>query len=79
MRQQRGVVLHEALLYTFSVVMDMVPSTDSVRRIRDLPENERDEFRQWLRGAQVPLVPGVPTTEQDGYYQHDYDFWKRKK
>ena len=46
-------------------------------RIRDLPEVERDPFDKFLRGQTIPLLEGVPMSEQDGYYPWDYDNWKR--
>lgn len=47
------------------------------KRIRDLPENERDEFVKWLEGQTRPWIDGEPASEQDGYYEWDYENWKR--
>jgi hypothetical protein len=45
-------------------------------RIKDLPEEERVPFRNWLAGQTVPLIPTLPYEQQDAYYQWDYDRWK---
>lgn len=45
-------------------------------RLRDLPEPERTEFHEWLRGQTVPALSGVPAGEQDAFYIHDYRRWK---
>lgn len=47
-------------------------------RIKDLPAKERTPFRKFLGGQTVPLIPGVPEKEQDGYYPWDYLNWKRQ-
>jgi len=46
-------------------------------RIRDLPKSERKPFAKWLRGQTCPWIEGEPWSEQDAYYQHDYEAWKR--
>lgn len=46
-------------------------------RIRDLPESEREPFRTWLDGQTRPWIEGEPASEQDAYYRHDYENWKR--
>lgn len=46
-------------------------------RIRDLPEDEREPFSEWLIGQTCPDIEGAPLAEQDGYYRHDYESWKR--
>lgn len=45
-------------------------------RIKDLPEQERVPFRQWLSGQTCPLISNLPYEEQDAYYEHDYRNWK---
>lgn len=45
-------------------------------RIRNLPLEEQEPFRQWLSGQTMPLEESVPLEEQDFYYQWDYDRWK---
>lgn len=47
-------------------------------RIRDLPESERDPFRQWLFHSTRPVIDGEPldAEHQDGYYLCDYERWK---
>lgn len=49
-------------------------------RIRDLPEEERELFNEWLvyNGQTRPFHPELPKTpeEQDFYYEHDYREWK---
>lgn len=47
-------------------------------RLRDLPENEREVFGRWLTGQTCPVIQGEPDSEQDGYYQHDYETWKSR-
>ena len=46
-------------------------------RVRDLPEEERAPFTEWLDGQTRPMLDGIPMEEQDGYYDHDYRNWKR--
>jgi hypothetical protein len=52
-----------------------------VRRIRDLPAEERPHFRQWLELHKMerPEVPGAAAKDQDGYYPWDYKNWKATK
>ncbi len=45
-------------------------------RIRDLQEGERKEFDRWLAGQTRPGIEGLPDSEQDGYYEWDYERWK---
>lgn len=45
-------------------------------RIRDLPEEERVPFAQWLVGQTVPYLENEPQSEQDAYYPWDYEAWK---
>lgn len=45
-------------------------------RLRDLPESEREPFTEWLRGETAPIIEGVPDSEQDAVYEHDYLRWK---
>lgn len=45
-------------------------------RLRDLPEEEREPFWQWLMGQTRPMVGGLPVEEQDFYYGDDYLKWK---
>jgi hypothetical protein len=45
-------------------------------RVRDLPENERQMFTEWLVGQTRPVVPEVSDSDQDAYYPWDYDSWK---
>ena len=52
--------------------------TNDWPRIRNLPESERAEFEKYLEGQTRPWIDGLPANEQDGYYEHDYDRWKRK-
>jgi hypothetical protein len=44
--------------------------------IRNLPEVEQGVFAHWLFTQTRPLLRDVPDSEQDAYYQHDYDLWK---
>lgn len=46
-------------------------------RIRDLPVEEQEPFRQWLMGQTRPHVPGLIGEDQDFFYQYDYERWKR--
>ena len=45
-------------------------------RIKDLPEDEREPFSQWLGGQTRPFIEGLSWDEQDGYYESDYERWK---
>lgn len=47
-------------------------------RTRDLPEIDRAIFEHWLSGQTRPLIEGEPWNEQDAYYEHDYERWKRQ-
>lgn len=50
--------------------------SDKKRRwpiIEDLPAEEQKAFEQWLMGSQMP----INEDKTQGYYQHDYDAWKR--
>ena len=44
-------------------------------RVRDLPRDEQDAFKGWLRDQTRPLIDGEPMEEQDAYYEEDYDRW----
>lgn len=46
-------------------------------RIRELPDAEREPFSKFLTGQTLPLMEGVPMSEQDAYYPWDYENWKR--
>lgn len=46
-------------------------------RIRDLPKEEQAPFKKWLEYQTVPEIQGALASEQDAYYQHDYDQWKQ--
>jgi hypothetical protein len=50
-------------------------------RVRDLPEAARLPFEYWLRGQTRPLIPdeGMADSEQDAYFQGDYERWKEGK
>lgn len=48
-------------------------------RIRDLPEEEREAFSEWLAGQTMPLeeeYETIPQEEWDWYYRWDYERWK---
>jgi hypothetical protein len=45
-------------------------------RLRDLPEEEQEPFREWLRGSTIPHLVGVADEDQDAYYPWDYIRWK---
>ena len=51
-------------------------TTNEWPRIRDLPEEERKPFYDWLYGQTRPLMDNVPMDEQDAYYSWDYERWK---
>ena len=44
-------------------------------RLRDLPEEDREPFWQWLAGQTRPWLDGVAMSEQDAYYRRDYARW----
>jgi hypothetical protein len=45
-------------------------------RIKDLPAEEQEPFREWLYGQTRPIIDGVTFGESDGYYEWDYQRWK---
>lgn len=45
-------------------------------RIRNLPPEEQGPFSKWLLGQTMPCIEGIPSEEQDFYYQEDYNRWK---
>lgn len=45
-------------------------------RERDLPEEERGAFREWMMGQTRPYVEGIPREDQDFFYIKDYKRWK---
>ena len=45
-------------------------------RIKDLPIEEQEPFREWLQGQTCPVIEDVPFEESDGYYDHNYKRWK---
>ncbi len=47
-------------------------------RLRDLPETERAAFGKWIYHQTRPVLAGVPRSEQDGFFLHDYAAWKRE-
>lgn len=56
----------------------MVKGTgNNPRRIRDLPEEEREPFKAFLYLRCCPFLPDVPTEEQDGYWPADCRSWER--
>ena len=54
----------------------IAPPSDEWPRVRDLPEAEREPFSKWLRGQTAPHLS--EEVLQDGYYQWDYDQWKKR-
>lgn len=52
-------------------------NTQQWPRIRDLPADERRPFTQWLEHQTRPWIEGESDENQDGYYSHDYDRWKK--
>lgn len=53
------------------------PALRSYPKIRDLPEEERSLFTEWMTGQTRPHLPGEGI--QDGYYPQDYDRWQYEK
>lgn len=45
-------------------------------RVRELPEAEQQPFLDFLAHQTRPWIDGEPESEQDGYYQSDYDRFK---
>lgn len=45
-------------------------------RIRDLPEAEREPFRNYLEDQNTPMVMSLSAAEQDFYYPDSYQRWK---
>ena len=48
-------------------------------RIRDVPAHEREAFMSWLNGQTRPYIDGQPWSEQDAYFEGDYERWKQGK
>jgi hypothetical protein len=46
-------------------------------RMRDIPEADRQSFTACLEGKTRPLIDGESDENQDAFYQHDYERWKR--
>lgn len=46
------------------------------RRLRDLPDRERDLFWEWMYGQTRPFEDGLPDEDQDFFFPHDYDRWR---
>lgn len=44
-------------------------------RLSELPEEDREPFKKWLEGQQLPIVPDVP----DAFYAQDYRLWIKEK
>lgn len=48
-------------------------------RIKDLPVEEQELFKEWLTGQTMPLADNykeIPQEEWDWYYPWDYQRWK---
>lgn len=50
-------------------------------QLRELPENEREAFANWLAGSSIPALldeagEPLPIEEQDAYYPWDYASWQ---
>jgi len=54
----------------------MKPTPPPFPRLRDLNEEEREPFKQWLSGQTCPWIDGLPSWEQDAYFPWDYLDWK---
>ena len=48
-------------------------------RLRNLPDSERVPFEQWLIANKKTkgLIEFAEPQDQDGYFQDDYEEWKR--
>lgn len=46
-------------------------------RLRNLPAEEQGPFWEWMMGQTRPFVEGIPQEDQDFFYEHDYQRWKR--
>lgn len=44
-------------------------------RLRDLPEEYREPFNEWLRGQTRPILDGEDDEDQDAFYAHDFMTW----
>ena len=53
--------------------------TNRYPRIRDLPKEEREPFEKSLYGQTCPCIPGIDMKDQDSFYMHDYEQWKRRQ
>lgn len=54
-------------------------STTIYPRTRDLNEDIRELFEQFLTGQTRPLIEGVSDEEQDAYYPWDLENFMQKK
>ena len=53
-------------------------NTDAIGHIKDLPEDERKPFKEWLRGHIIPPCPkDTPIQDHDAFYMRDYERWKQ--
>ncbi len=46
-------------------------------RVSDLPKEDQEDFRNWLKGAQVPIIPEL--MPQDAVYLTDYQIWYNRR
>jgi len=49
---------------------------ETFNRIRNLPEDERKPFSEYLAGQTRPWIEELPEDEQDFFYPSDYQRWK---
>ena len=45
-------------------------------RIRELPKEEQEPFREAMQNKEMPWLRGIPENEQDGFWLYDYARWK---
>lgn len=58
-------------------LMDKFHEKITYSRICNLSANEREKFSKWLWGQTCPMLDYLPMSEQDGYYDWDYERWKK--
>jgi hypothetical protein len=47
-------------------------------RLRDIPEEYREPFKEWLSGQTVPILEGEAIEDQDAFYPWDFMTWIEK-
>lgn len=57
-------------------VLTLLTESIAIGRIRNLPEEEREEFSKWNLERSRPYLEDASPEEQDGYFIRTYNAWK---